>query len=64
LVYFSGTLLILFCVDFSDAGKRATTPIHQTAWFIALLVLIAILLIVLLIFVLYTQHQGAKYQGK
>lgn len=43
------------------AGKRSTTPIHQSAWFIALLVLIAILLIVLLIFVLYTRRRGSKY---
>lgn len=45
----------------SNAGKRVSTPIYQSAWFIALLVLIALLLLVLLIFVLYTRHQGAKY---
>ena len=48
----------------TTAGKRSTTPIHQSAWFIALLVLIAILLIVLLIFVLYTRRRGSKYPGK
>lgn len=42
-------------------SQRKTTPIHQTAWFIALLVLIAILILVLLIFVLYHRYQGAKY---
>lgn len=42
-------------------SQRTTTPIHQTAWFIALLVLIAILILVLLIFVLYHRYQGAKY---
>ena len=46
------------------AGQRSTTPIHKSAWFIALLVLIALLLLVLLIFVLYTRHRGAKYPGK
>ncbi|XP_068714977.1 fibronectin type III domain-containing protein-like [Montipora foliosa] len=43
------------------AGQRTTTPIHQTAWFIALLVFIALLIVVLLIFVLYDRYQGAKY---
>lgn len=43
------------------AGQRATTPIHKSAWFIALLVLVALLLLVLIIFVLYTRHRGAKY---
>ncbi|KAL9959377.1 hypothetical protein ACROYT_G032696 [Oculina patagonica] len=44
-----------------SAGQRATTPIHKSAWFIALLVLIALLFLVLIIFVLYTKHRGAKY---
>lgn len=43
------------------AGQRTTTPIYQSAWFIALLVLIAVLLLVLLIFVIYTRHRGSKY---
>ncbi|XP_022804608.1 fibronectin type III domain-containing protein-like [Stylophora pistillata] len=42
-------------------GQRTTTPIYQSAWFIALLVLIAVLLLVLLIFVIYTRHRGSKY---
>ncbi|XP_068713129.1 fibronectin type III domain-containing protein-like [Montipora foliosa] len=42
-------------------SQRTKTPIHQTAWFIALLVFIAILILVLLIFVLYDRYQGAKY---
>ena len=46
------------------AGQRSTTPIHKSAWFIALLVLVALLLLVLIIFVLYTRHRGAKYPGK
>ncbi|XP_015778144.1 PREDICTED: fibronectin type III domain-containing protein-like isoform X2 [Acropora digitifera] len=47
--------------DEAYAGKRVSTPIYQSAWFIALLVLIALLLLGLLTFVLYTRHQGAKY---
>ncbi|XP_068715039.1 fibronectin type III domain-containing protein-like isoform X4 [Montipora foliosa] len=42
-------------------SQRTTTPIHQTAWFIALLVLIAVLILILLIFVLYHRYQSAKY---
>lgn len=57
-------LILTFSFFLTTAGKRATTPIHKSAWFIALLVLIAILLIVLLIFVLYTRRRGSKYPGK
>ena len=56
--------ILMFSLFVVTAGQRSTTPIHKTAWFIALLVLIALLLLVLIIFVLYTRHRGAKYPGK
>ena len=47
-----------------DAGKRATKPIQETAWFITVMVLIAVILIALLIMILWTRHRGTKYLGK
>lgn len=47
-----------------DAGKRVTKPIQETAWFITLMVLIAVILIVLLMMVLWSRHRGTKYLGK
>ena len=47
-----------------SASQPLINPIHKTAWFITLLIIIAVVLIVLLIFVHYTRHQGAKYLGK
>ena len=49
---------------FLDAGKRVTKPIQETAWFITLMVLIAVILIALLIMILWTRHRGTKYLGK
>ncbi|XP_068759030.1 fibronectin type III domain-containing protein-like [Montipora capricornis] len=44
-----------------NAGKRATTPVHKTAWFITLMGIVVLVLIGLCIMILYNRQKGTKY---
>ncbi|XP_068757831.1 fibronectin type III domain-containing protein-like [Montipora capricornis] len=43
--------------------KRATTPVHKTAWFITLMGIVVLVLIGLCIMILYNRQKGTKYPG-
>ncbi|XP_067051027.1 fibronectin type III domain-containing protein-like [Acropora muricata] len=45
----------------TDAGKRVTTPIYKTAWFVALALIALLLLLGTIIFICYTRRSGRKY---